>query len=64
MTISHLYQRRIKMKKSLIKTIVTLTLALSFLFAGVFAVSNSYVASTNSDVLLAHDGPTNDMMVY
>lgn len=52
------------MKKSLMKTIVTLTLALSFLFAGVFAVGTSYVASTNSDVLLAHDGPLNDMIVY
>lgn len=52
------------MKKSLIKTIVTLTLALSFLFTGVFAVSNSYVASTNSDVLLAHDGPSLDRITH
>lgn len=52
------------MKKSLMKTIVTLTLALSFLFAGVFAVGTSYIADANKDVLLAHDGPSRDVAIY
>lgn len=50
--------------KTLTKSILALSLALSFLFAGIFSFGTSYLASTNEGLLLAHDGPHNDMMVY
>lgn len=52
------------MKNTITKAIVSFTLVLSFLFAGICTLGTSYVANTNEGLLLAHDGPHNDMMVY
>ena len=42
------------------KSIVAGTLALSFLVAGAFVCTSTYVADLNEGVMVAHDGPTLD----
>lgn len=39
------------------KSIVALSLALSFLVAGAFVCTSTYVAGLNEGVMVAHDGP-------
>lgn len=52
------------MKNKITKVIVTFSLVLSFLFAGIFTLGTSYVADTNEGLLLAHDGPSHDVAKY
>lgn len=46
------------------KSIVALTLALSFLVAGAFVCTSTYVAGLNEGVMVAHDGPSHDTITY
>ena len=49
------------MKKSMIKTIVTLTLALTLVFTGSFVATNE---DSNYGIMLLHDGPTHDRITH
>ncbi len=49
------------MKKTFVRTFVTLTLALSLVFTG--AVTTSVAEDDNYGIMLLHDGPTHDMIV-
>ena len=46
------------------KSIVALTLALSFLVAGAFVCTSTYVAGLNEGVMVAHDGPSLDAITH
>lgn len=50
--------------KNIAKTIIALSLAFSFLLAGVLTLGSSYAANLNEGVLLAHDGPSNRAIVH
>lgn len=52
------------MKKSFIKTLATLTLALSLVFTGAAVGNHSVSENANNGIMLLHDGPSNSEMVH
>lgn len=52
------------MKKSIMKTLATLTLALSLVFTGAVAADATVSEDANYGIMLLHDGPTNDAMIH
>lgn len=50
------------MKKSIVRTFVTLTLALSLVFTG--AVTAGVSEDANYGIMLLHDGPSRDVAIY
>jgi len=51
------------MKKSIIKTLATLTLALSLVFTGAAAADAAVSEDANYGIMLLHDGPHNSTII-